>query len=424
MSQHDPEAYDAVVIGAGQSGGPLSAALAKSGRRTALIERQFVGGSCINYGCTPTKTMVASARVAYLARRASDYGVQIGSVTVDMAAVRERKRKIVESFRSGSQKHVEAAGVDLIFGEARFTAPHEIEVRLKDGGVRRITASWTFINTGARPSDPPVPGLDVLATLDSTSIQELAELPEHLVIIGGGYIGIEFGQMFRRFGSQVSIIQRGSRILAQEDPEISDEVAKILREDGIEILTNTEARRAQSGPDGKIKLTIATSGQEHDVVASHVLKAAGRAPETEALNLAAAGVETTQRGAIKVNGRLETTAPNIYAMGDVTGGPAFTHISYDDFRILRTNLIEGGNAEVDDRPVPYTVFTDPQLGRVGLTEAQAREKGLNVRVAKMPMSSVARALEVDEPRGLMKVVVTPAPRRSWGAPFSASKAVR
>ncbi len=406
MTQPTGDAYDAIIIGAGQSGGPLSTALAGAGRRTALVERQWVGGSCINYGCTPTKTMVASARVAYLARRGADYGVRTGPITIDMERVRQRKREIVESFRSGSERRVrEAQGLDLIFAEASFTSPHELELRLKEGGTRRISAPMIFINTGLRPVDPQIPGLEKVPTLDSTAIQELAEIPEHLVVLGGGYIGVEFGQMFRRFGSNVTIIQRGPRIVDIEDPEVSEEVTKILREDGIEVLVGTQARRADAAPGGCVRLTVATGDRERDLVASHVLKATGRAPDTEPLNLAAVGVETDQRGAIRVNDRLETNLPGVYAMGDVKGGPAFTHISYDDYRILKTNLIDGGNTGVDDRPVPYTVFIDPQLGRVGLTETKAREQGRNIRVAKMPMSYVARALEMDESRGLMKVVV-------------------
>src|SRR5437867_527261 len=305
--------YDAIVIGAGQAGGPLAGALARAGRRSALVERVHVGGTCINEGCTPTKTMVASARVAYLARRAADYGVRAGPVVVDMAAVRQRKRSIVESFRSGSERRLTTtAGLDLLIGEARFIGPNAVEVR-SAAGTKALTAPLIFINTGGRPARPALQGLDAVPTLDSTSIMELAVLPEHLLILGGGSIGLEFGQMFRRFGTRVTVVQRPPR--------------------------------------------------------------------------------------------LEPGVPGVYALGDVKGGPAFTHIHYDDFRIVRTNLLEGGSATIHDRLVPNTVFIDPQLGRIGLSEAEAREQGRKIQVAKMPMSYVARALEMDEPRGFMKAVV-------------------
>ena len=398
--------YDAIIIGAGQAGGPLSTALARAGWKTAIIERVHVGGTCINEGCTPTKTMVASARVAYLARRAADYGVRTGPVTVDMTVVRQRKRDIVESFRNGSQQRIEStAGVDLLMGEARFTGPKLVEVRLTNGETRQLTAGTIFLNTGDRPSKPPLSGLDQVSVLDSTSIMELDIVPEHLLVIGGGYVGLEFGQMFRRFGSQVTIVQRGKYLLNREDPDVADEVAKIMREDGIEVLLETTPVQVERAAGGAIQLTVRTPAGERTLRGSHLLLAAGRIPNSDWLDLAAAGVQVDKRGDIQVNERLETNVPGIYALGDVKGGPAFTHISYDDFRIIRTNLLEGGSATTRDRMVPYTVFIDPQLGRVGLTETEARAQGRNIKVATMPMSYVARALETDEPRGFMKAVV-------------------
>jgi len=399
------EHYDAIVIGAGQAGGPLATALAGAGRRTALIEREHVGGTCINEGCTPTKTMVASARVAYLARRAADYGVHTGEVTIDMRKVRERKRAIVESFRSGSEQRIrETAGVDLLMGEASFVDPHTVEVVMDSGERRRLSADLFVINTGARPAAPPIPGLDLVPVLDSTSIMELDSVPEHLVMIGGGYIALEFGQMFRRFGSRVTILQRGPSLLAREDDDISEAVADIMREDGIDVLLNAETTRV-AGTAGKLQLTVRTPAGERVIDGSHLLVAAGRTPNTDALNLPAAGVVLDKRGFVPVDERLQTNVAHIYAVGDVKGGPAFTHISYDDFRIMRTNLLEGGQSTTADRFVPYTVFIDPQLGRVGLGEQEAREQGRAIKIARMPMSSVARALEVDESRGLIKVVV-------------------
>jgi len=397
-----PERFDAIVIGAGQAGGPLATALGREGRRTAIIERVHVGGTCINEGCTPTKTMVASARVAYLARRGADYGVMTGPVKVDLARVRERKRAIVESFRNGSQRRIETTPcVELIFGEARFVGPRTVTVngRTMEGGT-------VFINTGGRPAAPDVEGLDRLPTLDSTSIMELAETPEHLMVLGGGYIGIEFAQMFRRFGSRVTVVQRGKQLLPLEDEDIAQAVLGVLKEDGVEVLLDSQAQRAEAA-NGGIRLTLTTPAGDRAVQGSHVLLAAGRVPNTDHLGLDQAGIATDGKGFIKVNARLETSVTGVYALGDVKGGPAFTHISYDDYRILRTNLLQGGNATTDGRLVPYTVFMDPQLGRVGLTERDAKKQGRRYRVATMPMSYVARALEMDESRGLMKVLVDP-----------------
>lgn len=401
----EPNHYDAIVIGSGQGGKPLSVALAKAGWKTALIERGYIGGTCINFGCTPTKTMFNSARVAYLSRRSGEYGVHTGPVTVNMAEVRARKQRVVESFRDGGLRSVEATpGLELLKAEASFTGPHSIEVRLNDGGKQSLTAGKIFINTGGRPSKPEVEGLDDVAYLDSTSIMEIDQLPEHLLVMGGGYIGLEFGQMFRRYGSQVTIVHRGDRLLAREDADVADAVATILREDGLRLLLNSEVVRA-SRAEGLISLTVRTPEGEQTLTGSHLLVAVGRTPNTERLNLHAAGAETNDRGFVKVNDRLETNVPGIYALGDVNGGPQFTHISYEDFRIIRTNLIESGDATTSDRLVPYTVFMDPQLGRVGLTETEANARGLSVRVAKLPMAHVARAIEMSETRGFIKAVV-------------------
>jgi pyruvate/2-oxoglutarate dehydrogenase complex dihydrolipoamide dehydrogenase (E3) component len=401
----DSRPYDAIVIGTGQGGGPLSTALAGAGMRTAIVERSYVGGTCINYGCTPTKTMVASARVAYLARRGADYGVQTGPVNIDLEVVRRRKRGMVESFRSGSERRIISAdGVELIRGEASFVGAHVLEVRLADGARGGLTAPKIFINTGARAASPSIPGLDSIPTLDNVSIMELDAVPDHLLVLGGGYIGLEFAQMFRRFGSAVTIVHRGKQLLAREDSDVADEVAKILAQDGIEVILQAETTRA-SQSEGRIWLSIRKPDGELTIDGSHLLVATGRVPDTEALNLNAAGIELDESGFIKVDDRLETSVPGIYAIGDVKPGPAFTHISYDDFRIIRTNLIENGSASIRGRIVPYTVFIDPQLGRVGMSETEARARGRNVRVAKMPMNYVARALEVDESRGFMKAVV-------------------
>jgi pyruvate/2-oxoglutarate dehydrogenase complex dihydrolipoamide dehydrogenase (E3) component len=409
------ERFDAIVLGTGQAGKPLALDLAAAGRRTAVVERGPVGGTCVNVGCTPTKAMVASARVAYLARRAADFGVRCGSVAVDMAQVRARKQAIVDEFRNGGQRRLEKAeNVELIFGDARFTGPKVVEVTLKSGGVRAMTAGDIFINTGARPARPGLDGLDTVAALDSTSIMELGTLPEHLVVLGGGYVGLEFAQMFRRFGSAVTVVQHGSQLLGREDPDVADEVRKVLEEDGIEALLQTEAVRVR--PDGRgVALEVRGPAGGRTVAGSHLLVATGRVPNSEGLNLASTGVRVDGRGFIPANDRLETNVPGIYALGDVKGGPAFTHISYDDYRIIRNNLLRGGQSTTKGRLVPYTVYIDPQLGRIGLTEQEARAQGRKVRVAKIPMSWVARALEMSEPRGFIKAVVDAESRLILGA---------
>jgi pyruvate/2-oxoglutarate dehydrogenase complex dihydrolipoamide dehydrogenase (E3) component len=398
-------AYDVIILGSGQAAGPLATTLARAGRHTALVEAVHVGGTCINEGCTPTKTMVASARVAYLARRAADYGVHTGSIDVDMTVVRQRKRAIVESFRGGTTRAIAAGGVDLISGLASFTAPDRVLVR-SDVEDRELTASLIVVNVGARPARPPVPGLDTVPTLDSTTIMELDTVPEHLIVLGGGYIGIEFGQMFHRFGSRVTVLQRDRRLLAREDADVAEAVAAILREDGLGIHLETDVIAVAPGSDGGIDVTARSAGGDQVTHSgTHLLVATGRVPNTDRLGLAAAGVRTDQRGFIVVDERLRTSVPGIYAVGDVKPGPAFTHISYDDFRILRTNLVDGGDATTAGRLVPYCVFMDPQLAGVGLHEEEALAQGRNVRVARMGMDHVARALEVDESRGFMKAVV-------------------
>src|SRR3984893_2757674 len=299
--------YDAIVIGAGQSGGPLSTALANAGWKTAIIERVHVGGTCINEGCTPTKTMVASARVAYLARRGVDYGVHTGPVAIDMTKVRQRKRDIVDSFRNGSQSRIESTkGVDLLMGEAHFTGPKTLEVVFPGGERRQLTAGTIFINAGERPSKLSLPGIENIATLDSTSIMELDTVPDPLLIIGGGYVGLEFGQMFRRFGSQVTIIQRGAKLLAREDADVAGGGANLLRRDGVEVLLETKPLRVEQGAGGSIQLTVQTPTGERTLSGSHLLVAAGRVPNTDWLNLDATGVETNKKGYIEVNERLET----------------------------------------------------------------------------------------------------------------------
>lgn len=410
------ERVDAIVIGAGQGGGPLASAFASSGRRTVLVEREHAGGTCVNVGCTPTKTMIASGRVAYLARRAADYGVHVGDISIDMERIRQRKRDMVEMFRSGSESGITSTkGLDYLEGEARFVDDMTVEVSLNSGGTRTITAETIVLNVGERPRSLDIEKPDGVTIHDSTSIMELDEVPEHLVVIGGGSIGIEFAQLFRRLGAEVHIVSRSGQLLGREDPDIAGAVADILIEDGIALDFNFQPSAVKRAGD-KIDVTIRRENGDQDVItASHVLAAAGRVPNTDSLNLAATHLDTDDRGYIETNDRLESGIAGIYAIGDIRPGPKFTHISYDDYRILKTNLIDGGNRAINDRLVPYTVFMDPQLGRVGLSEKEAEEQGTPFRVAEMKMSSVARALETDETRGVIKALVHAETDRILGA---------
>ena len=396
--------FDAIILGSGQGGNPLAVALANAGKKTAMVESKHLGGTCVNAGCTPTKTMVASGRVAYLARRAADFGVGVGDVSVDMRVVRQRKRDIVNNSRTRNQKRLTTENLQLIRGFGRFTGAKTLEIALNEGGTRSIEAETIFIDTGLRSAIPSIPGIKDVPTLNNESIMELDAVPEHLLVLGGGYVGLEFGQMFRRFGSRVTIVHRGRQLLGQEDADVAAEVHKILSEDGIEILLNARTTQV-SGGAGEIQMRIDVAGGQKTVTGSHLLLAVGRVPNTDSLQLEKAGLAVDAYGFVKVNDRLETNVPGIYGIGDVNGGPAFTHISYDDYRILKANLIEGDNQTTAGRMVPYTVFIDPQLGRVGMTEAEARARGENVRIAKMPMTHVARALETAESRGFMKIVV-------------------
>jgi pyruvate/2-oxoglutarate dehydrogenase complex dihydrolipoamide dehydrogenase (E3) component len=410
------EQLDAIIIGTGQAGKPLAGALAGAGWKTAIIEKGRVGGTCVIEGCTPTKTMVASARVAHLARRAAEYGVHVGGVVVEMAAVRQRKREVVDMFSTGSERGMQRhETLELIFGEARFVGSKEIEVRLNDGGTRTLTADRVFINAGARPRVPPIPGLDSVPYLDSSSIMELGEVPEHLVVLGGGFIGLEFAQMFRRFGAEVTIVERAGQIAGREDADVAEAITRILREDGIAVHTDMEAAHVETSVEGGVVVRTRCAGQEYTLRGSHLLVSAGRTPNTEALDLGASGIETDERGYIRVNERLETGVPSVYALGDIAGSAPFTHVAYDDYRVVRANLLDGGCRTTTGRPTPYTVFLDPQLGRIGLSENEAREQGREIRVAKLPMTRVARAIEMDETRGFIKAIVDAQTERILGA---------
>ncbi|WP_419804365.1 mercuric reductase [Terriglobus sp.] len=404
------EQFDAIVIGTGQGGNPLVRAMAKAGWRVAAVERRYVGGTCVNDGCSPSKTIDASAKVAYLARRGADFGVRTGPITIDMHTVWQRKQKIVIDSRDANAESLRKIAT-LLMGEASFAAEQPgggsfaVEVRMnEDGTVRHLTAPRVFLNTGERPHPPQLDGLDSVPYLDSTSIMELQQVPEHLVILGAGYIALEFAQMMLRFGAKVTVLERGERIASHEDDDVAACVREILEHDGIRILTCTSVERV-SGTAGTLTLDLTTAEGKQQVTGSHLLVATGRTPNVEALHLDRVRLEQDKSGHIRVNDRLETNVPGIWAIGDVKGGPAFTHISYDDFRVLRANLLEGGNASIAGRRTNYTMFTDPELGRIGLSEKDAAQQGRTVRVAAIPAAKIARLDEMDQTAGMLKAVV-------------------
>jgi pyruvate/2-oxoglutarate dehydrogenase complex dihydrolipoamide dehydrogenase (E3) component len=402
--------YDAIVIGSGQAGNPLSYALAERGWTVALIEKSHLGGTCINTGCTPTKTMIASAQVAHYARDAARWGVRTGRVEVDLSVVVDRKNAVVQRFRGNQERNViKHPSVHLYRSRAHFRSPHEVEV---DNDV--LESERIFIDTGTRPYPPDLSGLDTVGYLTNESLMELRELPQHLLILGGGYIGLEFGQMFRRFGSPVTIVHKGSQLLSREDEDIAKELQKALEAEGIEFRMNSNSVQVEKS-EGQIALTLEAAGHREIITGSHLLVATGRRPNTDDLGLDNAGVELDERDYIKVNSRLETNVAGIWALGDVKGGPAFTHISYNDYQVVFGNLIEQKKLSVANRYVPYSLFTDPQLGRVGMTEKEARASGQKLKMGSYAMSRVARAIERDETAGLMKVIVNAETDRIIGA---------
>ena len=408
--------YDAIVIGSGQAGTPLSQKLAERGWSVALVEKENLGGTCVNTGCTPTKTMVASAQVAFYARNAGQWGVRAGQVTVDLAKVVARKDRVVDQSRSGLNRKIEERpNLHFYRGHARFLSPHEVRV-----GAEVLESSRVFIDTGTRPDVPTLAGLQGIDFLNNASIMQLTEVPEHLIVLGGGYVGMEFGQMFCRFGSKVTIVQREQQILPHEDADVAEALQQALEREGLRFVLGAQASHVET-EQGGIALHVQVAGSTQTARGSHLLVATGRTPNTDDLGLAAAGVKTDERGFIRVNNRLETSVPGIWALGDVKGGPAFTHISFNDYQIVYANLIEGKALTTDHRPVPYGVFTDPQLGRVGLTEREARAAGFKLKIGKIPMSWVARAIERDETAGLLKIVVDAESDRILGAAILGSE---
>ena len=407
--------YDAIIIGSGQGGTPLAKKLAEAGYKTALVERRWVGGTCVNDGCTPTKAMVASAKAAHSVRNSDALGVSVGKYNINIGRIISRQQDMVSSFREGSEKRLLGTDkLDLIYGQATFTGHKKVLVNKNSGDSEEITSDLIFIDTGTIPSVPRIDGLETVPYLTSTSILQLQELPAHLLVIGGGYVGMEFGQMYRRFGSRVTMIVRSDRLSANEDEDISMEIHKLFREEDIDIRLNAETLKINQN-SGNIKVVVKVDNKNETISCSHILIATGRKPDTETLNLPATGISTNEKGFIKVDKKLQTDVNGIYALGDVNGGPAFTHISYHDHLIIFNNLVHGKNETTDGRLVPYCMYIDPQLGRVGITEQEARAKGLDVQIAKLPMSSVARAIETGDTRGLMKAVVDKGSKRILGA---------
>ena len=400
--------YDAVVIGAGQAGPPLAMRLAGAGMKVAVIERADVGGTCVNTGCTPTKTMVASARAAHIVRRAAEYGIMTdGGLRTDMKRVKARKDAIVEQKRQGLRSSLEATeNCVLLRGHARFMSAHEIDV-----GGALLRAERCFVDVGARGVVPDLPGLDQVPHLDNASLMQLDTLPGHLVVIGGSYIAIEFAQMFRRFGSEITVVERGPRLVSREDEDVSSAIQAILEAEGIAIHLGAKVTSVTQRGNG---IALAIEGAP-DIAGSHLLLAVGRRPNTDDLGLDAAGVRRDKHGYIEVDDELRTNVSNIWALGDCNGRGAFTHTAYNDFEIVAANLLDGDSRRVSDRIPAYAIYIDPPLGRVGMTEAQARQSGRRVLVGQRPMTQVARAIEKGETQGFMKLLVDADTKQFLGA---------
>ena len=403
MSQ--PQQFEVLILGSGEAGKLLAWHMAQSGRRTAVVERRWVGGSCPNIACLPSKNEIWSARVAHLTQHAAQFGTMItGPVTTDMAKVRQRKRDMVDGEIAFHLHNYQTTGGELIMGTGRFVAPKTLEVQLNDGGTRVLAADQVFLNIGTHAAIPSVPGLEAARPLTHIEALELDYLPSHLVVLGGGYVGLEVAQAYRRFGSRVTIIQSGPQLMTREDPDVAEEMQRILSDEGIQILVAAETLNVNGRSSEEVGLTVRTPSGEQQIEGSDILVAAGRVPNTAGIGLEEAGVELDGRGYIRVNERLETTASDVWAMGECAGSPQFTHVSDDDFRIIRDNLA-AGKRSTDDRLVPYCVFTDPPLAHVGLSEGEAQRQGIIVRVARLPMKAVRRRAATEETHGFMKVLV-------------------
>ncbi|SDF69638.1 mercuric reductase [Chitinophaga filiformis] len=397
--------FDAIVIGSGQGGVPLAKKLAKAGWQTAIVEKRWIGGTCINDGCTPTKSMIASGAAAHIIANSQEWGITVSDYKVDLEKIVARKNKVVQSFREGATKGMEKTqGLSIIYGEAVFNGDKTLSVKLQDGGQEEIAAEHIFINTGTLPSIPPIPGLDTVNYLTNTTIMELTKLPTHLMVLGSGYVGLEFGQLFRRLGCQVTIIDKNKQLLQHEDEDVAVAVKKVMETSGVTMFSSANVQKVEQTGEA-IRLQLTANGETHAITGSHLLVAAGRTPQSKSLQPEKTGLALDEKGYIPVNDKLETNVPGIYALGDVKGGPAFTHISYNDHLVIYKNLIHMENVSIKDRPIPYCMFTDPQLGRVGLTEKEAKAAGYKVKVACLDMTRVARAIETGNTQGFMKAVI-------------------
>ena len=398
------EKFEVLVLGSGIGGKLIAWHMAQSGHRTAVVERRWIGGFCPNVACMPSKNEISSAKVAHSARHGREYGAVTGSVTVDMVIVRQRKRAMVERQVAKHLEIYRASGAELIMGSGRFIAPKTLEVNLNDGGTRELVADKVFLNVGTHAAIPNVPGLQAAQPLTHIDALELDYLPQHLIVIGGGYSGLELAQAYRRFGSEVTVIEAGPQIMAREDVDVAQEMQRLLGDEGINVLVEAQLIEVRGRSGDKVALTARTPSGEQNIDGSDILAAVGRIPNTAGIGLKETGVELDGRGYIRVNGRLETTAPDVWALGECAGSPQFTHISEDDFRIIRDNLA-GGNRTTRDRLVPYCMFTDPPLARVGLSEGEAERQGVIARVATLPMDAVLGAQATDQRQGFMKALI-------------------
>jgi pyruvate/2-oxoglutarate dehydrogenase complex dihydrolipoamide dehydrogenase (E3) component len=399
-----PEHFDVVVFGSGQGGQLIAWHLARAGRRAALVERRLIAGSCPMIACMPSKNEVWGARVAHLARHGAQFGVVTSSVTTDMATVLRRKRDMVSHEVDLHLQNFRATGTELIMGNGHLVAPKTLEVRLSDGGTRVLAGDQIFLNLGTHPAIPAISDLEAARPLTHIEALELDYAPAHLIVLGGGYVGLEMAQAYRRFGSRVTVIEPGPRVISREDADVSDEIQRILSDEGVQLVTAAETRGVRGRSGEQVSVTVRTPSGEQQIEGSDILVATGRVPNTAGIGLEEAGVELDARGYIRVNERLETTASNVWAIGECAGSPHFTHVSVDDFRIIRDNLA-GGSRTTQDRIVPYCLFTDPPLAHVGLTERDAESQGIAVRVARLSVSTVLRTHTTDETRGFMKALI-------------------
>jgi len=402
MSQ--PEQFDILVLGSGAGGKLLAWHMAREGRRTAVVERRWIGGSCPNINCMPSKNEIWSAKVAHLVHQAAQFGLVTGPVAIDMATVRQRKRDMVDAQIAAHLQHYKTSGAALIMGTGRFVAPKTLEVCLNDGGTRLLAGDQVFLNVGTHAAMPRVPGLEAARPLTHIEALELDYVPPHLIVLGGGYVGLELAQAYRRFGSRVTVIQHGPQLMGQEDPDVAAEVQRLLIDEGMHVLVAAEPLQVHGRSGEAVHLVVRTTSGEHHIEGSDILVAAGRTPNTAGIGLEEAGVALDGRGYIRVNERLETSAPNVWAIGECAGSPQFTHVSVDDFLIIRDNLA-GGSRTTRDRLIPFCMFTDPPLARVGLSEGDAQRQGVTARVARLPISAVLRAQTTGESQGFMKALV-------------------